>query len=108
MNAIKTKKSEFKKLKILNDEINKLLDESSLATLDHKLDLRQKLLEFIFDNYKNEFEDTDIVFLKNIKMDNSAMLKIMEKNKKSKSDTIISTKIRSKRVKLYTIIAQQK
>jgi hypothetical protein len=108
MESIKTKKSEFKKLKILNDDINKLLDESSLATLDHKLDLRQKLLEFIFENYKNEFDELDIAFLKNLSDDNTSMLKIMEKNKKSKSDTIIKTKSRSKRVKLYTIIAQQK
>ncbi len=108
MNAIKTKKSEFKKLKKLNDEINSLVDESSLATLDHKLDLRQKLLETIFKNFTDEFNEQDIAFLKELSDDNTSMLKIMEKNKKYKSDTIIKTKSRSKRVKLYTIISQQK
>ncbi len=108
MNTNKTKKTEFKKLQTINDEINGLADGSSLATLDHKLELRQKLLESIFIDYKTEFDEQDIAFLKNIVKDNESMLKIMEETKKSKSDTIIKTKTRSKRVKIYTIIAQQK
>ncbi len=108
MNTLKTKKTEFKKLQILNDEINGLADGSSLATLDHKLALRQKLLESIFIDYKAEFNEQDIIFLKSIIKDNDSMLGIMEETKKSKGDTIIKTKTRGKRVKLYTIIAQQK
>ncbi len=108
MKTINNKKSDFARLIELNEEIQNLTDESSLATLDHKLTLRQELLEYLFSNYKNEFDETDIEFIKKIMLQNKELLAAMLQNKEDRSEKIIKGKNSRKRARIYTSIAKQK
>ncbi len=108
MNSQKNKIADFQRLSILNEEIQTLADESSLATLDHKLVLRQELLEFIFSTYKDEFTPEDVAFLNGLKIKNKQLLAIMQRNKESKEAEIITRKSSRKGAGIYNIISRHK
>ncbi len=105
---IESKNALIIKLKNLGEDIDALSDESSLATLDHKLVLRQSVLESLFSKYRASLDSTDLDFIKNIMEKNKILLNSMEKNKNAKSNAIINSKNSGKRVKIYTSIAKQK
>ncbi len=108
MNSQKNKTADFQRLSILNEEIQTLADESSLATLDHKLVLRQELLEFIFSTYKDEFTEEDMAFLSGLKLNTKKLLTIMTRNKESKESEIITRKSSKKGAGIYNIISRHK
>ncbi len=108
MNSKKNKAYDFQRLRLLNEEVRILADELSLATLDHKLILRQELLEFIFTTYKDEFTPEDMEFLSRLKINDKELLAIMQRNKDSKGTEIINRKSSSKRARIYSSISKQK
>ncbi len=102
------KKTAFKELKIIDREIQRLSDKSSLATLDHKLHLRQNILQAIFSDYKSSLSEDEISYLKSILSKNHELLVLMEENKGEKSKQILNSKNIKKRNRIYTTIAKQK
>ena len=104
---IESKEKLMLKLKSLGEDIDALSDESSLATLDHKLVVRQGVLESLFCQHKSSLNNYDLDFIKNIMVKNKTLLNTMEKNKSLKSNAIIKSKNSGKRVKIYTSIAKQ-
>ncbi|GAA6134907.1 hypothetical protein NBRC116188_16970 [Oceaniserpentilla sp. 4NH20-0058] len=92
----------------LEQEIQLLAHEKSLATLEHKLQQRQKALEYLFENYMAQINQTDLDFLKSIQEESHTLLDQMQQHKHEQSEEIIKYKNTGKRIRLYTDIAQQK
>lgn len=92
----------------LEQEIQQLAQAHSLATLEHKLKIRQNALEFLFANFMTDINQDDLVLLREIQAKSQAMLQDMQNNKQNKSEQIIKYKNTGKRIRLYSDIAQQK
>jgi hypothetical protein len=95
-------------IKLLSQSIDRLASKDSLATLDHKINQRQKLIESLFNNYKDQLNADDITLLKSIKKSASSLLGKMESAKLNRGDEIIKHKTKGNRIRLYTSIAKQK
>ena len=95
-------------LMAIETEIQKLAQEGSLATLEHKLNARQKKLEYLFENFMAQIEQADLTLLKEIQLKSQNMLQTMQESKQKKSEEIIKYKNTGKRIRLYSDIAQQK
>jgi len=103
--------SKQKALNYLNDlesEIQRLVSEKSLATLEHKLKQRQDALEYLFAHFIAEINDKDLLFLKTIQQKSHSLIDEMQAHLHERSDEIIKYKNTGKRIRLYTNIAQQK
>ncbi|MFY0700406.1 MAG: hypothetical protein JXR04_06265 [Bermanella sp.] len=92
----------------LEQDIQQLAQAHSLATLEHKLKIRQNALEFLFANFMTQINQDDLALLKDIQSKSQAMLQDMQNNKQDKSEQIIKYKNTGKRIRLYSDIAQQK
>lgn len=92
----------------LEQEIQILAQEKSLATLEHKLQLRQKALEYLFENFMEQINQSDLSLLKSIQQESQTLLDQMQQHKHDQSEEIIKYKNTGKRIRLYTDIAQQK
>ena len=95
-------------IKLLSQSIDRLASKDSLATLDHKINQRQKLIESLFNNYKDQLNADDITLLKSIEKSASSLLGKMESAKLNRGDEIIKHKTKGNRIRLYTSIAKQK
>ena len=92
----------------LTVDIRELSSLDSLATLDHKLNERQKLLVNLFDSFQGDLNSDDLSFLKTIQEETSKLLGKMECEKIDKGDELIKHKTKGNRIRLYTNIAKQK
>ncbi|MGR6874900.1 hypothetical protein ACU6U9_22030 [Pseudomonas sp. HK3] len=92
----------------LEGDIQKLAQAHSLATLEHKLKMRQQALEFLFEHFLADINQDDLILLKDIQVKSQNMLETMQENKHEKSEKIIKYKNTGKRIRLYSDIAQQK
>ena len=92
----------------LTVDIRELSSLGSLATLDHKLNERQKLLVNLFDSFQGDLNKDDLSFLKTIQEETSKLLGKMESEKIDKGDELIKHKTKGNRIRLYTNIAKQK
>jgi hypothetical protein len=95
-------------IKLLSQSIDRLASKDSLATLDYKINQRQKLIESLFNNYKDQLNTDDITLLKSIKKISLSLLDKMESAKLNRGDEIIKHKTKGHRIRLYTSIAKQK
>lgn len=93
---------------LLSQSIERLASKDSLATLDHKINQRQKLIEALFSQFKDQLNTDDITLLKSIKKSSSNLLDKMESAKLNRGDEIIKHKTKGNRIRLYTSIAKQK
>lgn len=82
--------------------------EGSLATLDHKINQRQALIETLFEQYSESLLDHDIEKLKAILDESSQLIETMQLAKLNRGDEIIKHKNKGNRIRLYTSIAKQK
>ena len=89
-------------------DIQKLAQQGSLATLEHKLNTRQKKLEYLFEHFMAQIEQADLTLLKEIQLKSQQMLQSMQETKQEKTEEIIKYKNTGKRIRLYSDIAQQK
>jgi hypothetical protein len=85
-----------------------LAKKESLATLNHKVDQRQLLIEALFEQYSGALNVSEIQMLKAILVDTNQLIKKMESAKLNKRNRIIEHKNKGKRIHLYTSIAKQK
>ena len=92
----------------LSESITKLSREGSLATLDHKVNQRQALIETLFEQYSESLLDNDIEKLKAILVESSQLIETMQLAKLNRGDEIIKHKNKGNRIRLYTSIAKQK
>ena len=89
-------------------DIQKLAQQGSLATLEHKLNARQKKLEYLFEHFMAQIEQADLTLLKEIQLKSQQMLQSMQETKQEQTEEIIRYKNTGKRIRLYSDIAQQK
>jgi len=108
MEGLESKQKTLNALHQLEMEIQRLVSEKSLATLEHKLKQRQETLEYLFSHFIEQINDQDLTFLKTIQHKSHAMLDEMQGHLTTQSDEIIKYKNTGKRIRLYTDIAQQK
>lgn len=108
MNQPKTKQQALDRVLGLETEIEYLAKANSLATLEHKLKVRQEALEALFSNFMKEINQDDMQVLKDIQVKNQILLEKMQANKQEKGEEIIKYKNTGKRVRLYSDIAQHK
>ena len=108
MEMPKTKQQALDHVLALEANIQVLAKENSLATLEHKLKLRQDALEYLFEHFTDDITQADVAKLKDIYAASQTMLENMELNKQEKSEEIIKYKNTGKRIRLYSDIAQQK
>ena len=92
----------------LEQDIQQLAQQRSLATLEHKLKMRQQALEYLFAHFMKEINQDDLTLLKEIQLTSQEMLQQMQANKEEKGAQIIKYKNTGKRIRLYSDIAQQK
>jgi len=92
----------------LSESITMLSREGSLATLDHKINQRQALIETLFEQYSESLLDHDIEKLKAILDESSQLIETMQLAKLNRGDEIIKHKNKGNRIRLYTSIAKQK
>ena len=95
-------------IKKLSNEIEALSNGSSLATLEHKLKLRQQAIEQFFMAYQPLENPQETDFFQNILQHAKNLTVAMEQTKQEKSTQLIQSKKSGKRIRLYTSIAQQK
>jgi hypothetical protein len=108
MQAPKNKQQAMDDLMALEADIQHLAQEKSLATLEHKLSLRQQALEYLFAHFMTDITQADLTLLKEIQLKSQTMLQAMQDTKQEKSEEIIKYKNTGKRIRLYSDIAQQK
>lgn len=108
MQVPKNKQQAMDDLMALEADIQNLAKEQSLATLEHKLSMRQRALEYLFTHFKTEITQGDLAQLKEIQLQSQTMLQAMQDTKQEKSEEIIKYKNTGKRIRLYSDIAQQK
>jgi len=108
MDNLSSKQSTMAYLISLEEDVQKLAQEHSLATLEHKLKLRQETLEYLFGQFLDEINNEDMQVLKDIQAKSQALIEEMQSSKHDKSQEIIKYKNTGKRIRLYTDIAQQK
>lgn len=89
-------------------DIGELSSLDSLATLDYKLKERQKLLVTLFDSFKAELSQGDLILLKSIQKESQSLLSRVESKKIDKGNELIKHKSKGNRIRLYTNIAKQK
>jgi len=108
MQTFKTKDDVITYIQDIEQDIVKHAKEKSLATLEHKLRLRQQALEHLFGNFIAQINQNDLNLLREIQAQSQSLLNEMEEHKDQKGDEIIKYKNTGKRIRLYTDIAQQK
>lgn len=108
MDHLETKEKTLAHLDELERDIQRLAIEKSLATLDHKLSQRQKVLEYLFSTFIEQLNENDIQYLQSIQKKSHAFIEEIESNKYEQSQEIIKYKNTGKRIRLYTDIAQHK
>ncbi len=108
MDNLNSKQSIMAHLISLEMEIQKLAQDHSLATLEHKLKQRQDVLEHLFSQFLDEINNDDMKVLKDIQAQSQALIEEMQASKHDKSQEIIKYKNTGKRIRLYTDIAQHK
>ena len=69
MDHLDTKDKIFAHLNELETDIKKLANEKSLATLEHKLNLRQKVLEYLFEQFIDQLNEKDMDFLRSVQQE---------------------------------------
>ena len=104
----KNKQHAIDDLLAIEADIQKLAQQGSLATLEHKLNARQKKLEYLFEHFMAQIEQSDLTLLKEIQLKSQTMLQSMQETKQEKTEEIIKYKNTGKRIRLYSDIAQQK
>lgn len=102
------RKAALQTIKKLSNEIEALSNGSSLATLEHKLKLRQQAIEGFFNDYPSFENPQEAEFFQHILQHAKTLAVAMEQTKQEKSSQIIKSKKSGKRIRLYTSIAQQK
>lgn len=82
--------------------------EGSLATLDHKVNQRQSLIEALFEQFSDSLSQDDLDKLTIILDESSQLIKKMQLAKVNRGNEIIKNKSKGNRIRLYTSIAKQK
>jgi hypothetical protein len=104
----KNKQQALDNILALEADIQQLAQEHSLATLEHKLKMRQQALECLFSHFMEDINQNDLTVLKEIQVKSQTMLADMQVNKQEKGEEIIKYKNTGKRIRLYSDIAQHK
>ena len=89
-------------------DIQKLAQHGSLATLEHKLNTRQKKLEYLFEHFMAQIEQADLTLLKELQLKSQTMLHTMQETNQEKTEEIIKYKNTGNTISLYADIAPQK
>ena len=103
-----TKQEALNSIMQLTQEIEKLSDGSSLATLDHKVKKRHECLLSFFDQYIDDINPDELNMLQSIQQQTTTLLETMNKKKHETSSELVNSKRTGTRMKLYTTIAKQK